>query len=175
MWLRIVWARRSASTSAVTVSPTRSRPWSVPRWTIEAAERPLGVGDREQLAAAAGLAQDAEIADLAAALGVERRPVEDDLGLAVAGQLVELQPVADDRRRPGPRPSSSRSRGTRCRRPAPGSAPYSEASSACLGELGLRPGSAPVALLRQGGVEPARSTPTPYSAASSIVRSIGKP
>ena len=34
VWLRIVCARRSASTSALTVSPTRSRPWSVPRWTM---------------------------------------------------------------------------------------------------------------------------------------------
>ena len=63
----------------------------------QAADRLLGVVDREQLAAAARLAEDALVADLAAALGVERRPVEDDLGLAVAGQLVELHPVADDR------------------------------------------------------------------------------
>ena len=34
VWLRIVRARRSASTAAATVDPTRSRPWSVPRWTI---------------------------------------------------------------------------------------------------------------------------------------------
>ena len=34
MWLRMVSARRSASTTASTVSPTRMRPWSVPRWTI---------------------------------------------------------------------------------------------------------------------------------------------
>ena len=60
------------------------------------AMRPLGVGHGEQLAAATGLADDALVADLAAALGVERRLVEDDLGLAVAGQLVELHPVAQD-------------------------------------------------------------------------------
>ena len=121
VWLRIVWARRSASTTASTVSPTRSRPWSVPRWTIRPPTGLLRVVDREQLAAAARLAEHALVADLAAALGVERGPVEDDLGLAVSGQLVELHAVADDRDAPGPRPSSSRSRGTSCRRRAPGS------------------------------------------------------
>ena len=49
----------------------------------QAADRPLGVLDREQLAPAAGLAERALVADLAAALGVERRAVQDDLGLAV--------------------------------------------------------------------------------------------
>ena len=62
----------------------------------QAAERLLRVGHGEQLAPAARLAQHAVVADLAAALGVERRPVEDDLRLAVAGQLVELHPVAHD-------------------------------------------------------------------------------
>ena len=97
VWLRIVWARRSASTTASTVSPTRSRPWSVPRWTISP---PTGFWVSvtvNSVAAAARLAEHALVADLAAALGVERRPVEDDLGLAVAGQLVELDPVAQDR------------------------------------------------------------------------------
>ena len=63
----------------------------------QAAERLLRVGHREQLAPATRLAQDALVADLAAALGIERGLVEDDLGLAVAGQLVELHPVPDDR------------------------------------------------------------------------------
>ncbi len=34
VWLRIVWARRSASTTARTAWPTATRPCSVPRWTI---------------------------------------------------------------------------------------------------------------------------------------------
>ena len=121
VWLRIVWARRSASTTASTVSPTRSRPWSVPRMDDQPADGLLGVLDREQRRPAARLAELAAIADLAAALGVERRPVEDDLGRALAGQLVELHPVADDRDDPCPRRSSSRSRGTSCRRRGPGS------------------------------------------------------
>jgi hypothetical protein len=57
----------------------------------------LGVLDAEQLRAAAGLADDAAVADLAAALGVERRPIEDDLGGTLAGELVVLRAVADDR------------------------------------------------------------------------------
>ena len=69
----------------------------------EPAERLLGVLDVEEDAAAARLAEDAAVADLAAALGVERRPVEDDLGRAVAGQLVEL-----DARRAGSRPRGPR-------------------------------------------------------------------
>ncbi len=63
----------------------------------EATDRLLGVLDREQLAAAARLADRAAVADLAAALRVERGLVQDDLGLAVAGQFVVLHAVADDR------------------------------------------------------------------------------
>ena len=70
-----------------------------PAMDDEAAERLLGVLDVEEDAAAARLAQDAAVADLAAALGIERRPVEDDLRGAVAGQLVELES-----RRAGSRP-----------------------------------------------------------------------
>ena len=118
----------------------------------EAAERTLGVGDREQLAAAAGLAQDAEIADLAAALGVERRAIEDDLRLAVAGQLVELHPVADDPDDPavGRRRLVAEELGVAGPR-VDGAIQGGEAGG--LRELGLGPGSAPVALLGQGGVE----------------------
>ena len=73
-----------ASTTASTVSPTRSRPWSVPRWTI----RPptgfcVSVTVNSSLPPP-GFADDALVADLAAALGVERRLVEDELGLARA-------------------------------------------------------------------------------------------
>ena len=81
-----------ASTTASTVSPTLTRPWSVPRWTIRPADRLLGVGHGEQVAAATRLAEDALVADLAATLGVERRPVEDDLGLAVTGQSSNSMP-----------------------------------------------------------------------------------
>ncbi len=60
-------------------------------------ERSLRVADGEERGAAARLAQLAAVADLAAALGVEGRPIEDDFGLALAGQLVEFHAVADDR------------------------------------------------------------------------------
>ena len=128
-------ARRSASTTASTVSPTREPAVERAAMDDQAADRPLRVGHREQLAAAARLAEDALVADLAAALGVERRPVEDDLGLAVPGQLVELHPVAHDRDARGPRRSSSRSRGTRVSPARAWIAPYSAASSACCDEL----------------------------------------
>ncbi len=63
----------------------------------EAARRFLGVGDVEQDRARALLADLALVADLAAALRVERGAVEDDLGLAGAGQLGVLDAVAQDR------------------------------------------------------------------------------
>ena len=63
----------------------------------EAADRLLRVGDLEQDAPAARLADLALVADLAAALGVEGRAIEDDLGLAAAGQVAVLRPVAHDR------------------------------------------------------------------------------
>ena len=63
----------------------------------EAADRSLRVGDLEQDAPAARLADLAMVADLAAALGVEGRAIEDQLGLADAGQVVVLHPVAHDR------------------------------------------------------------------------------
>ena len=153
MWLRIVWARRSASTTASTVSPTREPAVERAAMDDEAADRPLRVGDREQLAPAARLAQDALVADLAAALGVERRLVEDDLGLAVPGQLVELHAVADDRDDASLGASSSRSRGTPCRRRAPGSRRTARAVSACFEQLRLRPGPAALALLGEGPLE----------------------
>ena len=176
MWLRIVCARRSASTSALTVSPTREP--AVERAAVDdqAADRLLGVLDREQLGAAARLADDAAIADLAAALGVERRPIEDDLGRAVRRSAPRTRSRRAGSRRPGPRPSSSRSRGTPCRRRGPGSTRTAPSRSAWLAQLGLRAGAAALALL---GERRRRSPPgrraTPYSAASSTVRSIGKP
>ena len=101
VWLRIVWARRSASTTASTVSPTRSRPRSVPRWTNSPASGFCVSSTSKSTLAAARLAEHPAIADLAAALGVERGPVEDDLGGAVAGQLLVLGAVAQDRDDPG--------------------------------------------------------------------------
>ena len=112
----------------------------------QAAERLLRVGHREQLAAAARLAQDALVADLAAALGVERRPVEDDLGLAVAGQLVELHPVPDDRD-----DAALGGRRLVAQEPRVAAAALDRAvERRLLGvarQLGLRPGAAPLALL----------------------------
>ena len=82
MWLRIVRARRSASTSAATVVAHAEPPVELCRGGRPAHRRALGVGHGEERRPAAGLAELAPIADLPAALGVERRPVEDDLGLA---------------------------------------------------------------------------------------------
>src|SRR6478736_5264662 len=67
----------------------------------QASDRSLRIGHREELASAPGLTQDAAVADLAAALSVERRPVEDDLRLPVTAQVVELDAVPDDRHDPG--------------------------------------------------------------------------
>ena len=61
-----------------------------PAMDDETTDRLLGVCHREELAAAARFSEDAAIADLAATFRVERRLVEDDLGLAVPRQLVEL-------------------------------------------------------------------------------------
>ena len=91
VWLRIVWARRSASTSAVDGLADREAAVERAAMDDQPAGRPLRVGHAEQLAAAARLAQDAVVADLAAALGVERRLVQHDLRLAVPGQLVDTR------------------------------------------------------------------------------------
>ena len=116
------------------------------------ADRLLGVAHREQLAATAQFAQDALVADLAATLGVEGRPVEDDLGLAVAGQLVELDAVADDR------DDATLGRGRLVAEEARvAGAPLDRAvQRGLLGlarELGLRARPAPLALLGEGALE----------------------
>ena len=165
-------------------SPTRTRPWSVPRWTIRPPDRPLGVRHLEDHRAIRA-AEHAPIADLAAALGVERRPVEDDLGLgarlgpllrvAVGSQLVVLDAVADDRPHDRPAPTSSRSRGTWSRRPAGRSTRRGpSARHAGRARPCARSDSARAARRAPPRTPPGRR-PTPYSAASSIVRSIGNP
>ena len=68
-----------------------------PAMDDQPAERPLGVVHREQRRPATGLAELAPVTDLATALGVERGPIEHDLRLALAGQLVVLDAVTDDR------------------------------------------------------------------------------
>ncbi len=152
MWLRIVWARRSASTTAST-GLADAKP-AVERAAVddEAADRRLRVGDREQHAPAARLAEDAPVADLAAALGVERRLVEDDLGFAVAGQLVELHAVAQDRDDAslgGRRLVAEERRvaGARLDRVV------QRGELGVLRQLGLRPGPAAVALLGERQLE----------------------
>ena len=76
MWLRRQPARHSASTRAATASPTASAPATTsPRWTIRAAQL-LRVLDAE---AAARTHELAAVADLPAALGVERRLRQDHL------------------------------------------------------------------------------------------------
>ena len=97
MWLRIVRARRSASTRAVTVSPTLQPAVQLAAMDEQPGDRLLRVLDGEQRAAAARLQQLAAVADLPAALAVEGSGVEHDLGLAVAGQLLVLRAVAQDR------------------------------------------------------------------------------
>ena len=130
------------------------------------ADRLLGVLDGEERRSAARLAELAPVADLAAALGVERRAIEDDLGGALAGQLVELHPVADDRH---DRAGGGRRLVAEERRVAGAGLDrlVERGQLGVLRELGLLAGAAPLALLGEGGLEPRRSTPTPYSAASS--------
>src|SRR4029450_2024166 len=74
-----------------------------PAWPAmqgEPAGRSLRVLDREEVAATAGFLDRALVADLPAAFGVERCPVEDDLGLAVPRELAEFHPVSGDRHDP---------------------------------------------------------------------------
>ena len=63
----------------------------------QAADRLLRIGHGEQLAAATRFADRALVADLPAALRVERRAVEHDFGRPVPGQLIEFHAVAHDR------------------------------------------------------------------------------
>jgi len=78
------------SDPAVQVAPMHDQP----------GDRLLGVFDGEELASAAGLEEFAAVADLPAALAVERSGVEDYLRLALAGQFLELHAVANDRNDP---------------------------------------------------------------------------
>ena len=153
VWLRIVWARRSASTTALDGLADRSRPWSVPRWTISPPTGFWVSSTRNSSIPPPGSRMTPAVADLAAALGVERRPVEDDLGGALAGQLVELRC----------RRGRSRRRALRRRRlvaeelvsPARAwIARYSATASAWRSELGLLARPAALALLGEGGLEP---------------------
>ena len=89
MWLRIVRARRSASTSARTTSPTAQRAVQRAAMDDQAADGPLRVVDREERPRRRPVADHALVADLAAALGVERRPVQHELGLG-AGRGAQL-------------------------------------------------------------------------------------
>ena len=175
MWLRIVRARRSASTAAATVAPTRSRPWSVPAVDDEPARRPLGVGHREERRAAAGLGDLAAVADLAAALGVERACGPGPPPPRRGRSARRRRRRRGGSRRPCPRPRSSRSPGRPCRRS--GGRATRRARSARRGGPARPCGRRGCARAARRGRprSPRRSTRTPYSAASSIVRSIGKP
>ena len=132
VWLRIVLARRSGVDDRLDRRPDPQPPVERAAMDDEATERLLGVGDREQVAAAARLAQDAVVADLAAALGVERGPVEDDLGLAVDRSARRTPSRRGRWRRRGPPRWSSRSRGTSCRRRGPGSCRTARSAPACF-------------------------------------------
>ena len=97
----------------------------VPRWTISPGTGRC-VSSTVKSDAAVGSAEHALVADLAAALGVERRLVEDDLRLGVGGRRAARPPARPRARRtrcrragsprPCPRRASSRSPGTWCRR-----------------------------------------------------------
>src|SRR4029077_20045681 len=119
----------------------------------ESTERPLRVGHGEQVAATARFAQHTLVADLPAAFGVERRAVEDDLGLAVSGQLIELHPVADDRNDP-----ALRGRGLVSKEGRVAGAGLDRAversRAGLLRELRFRPATAPLALFGKGDLEP---------------------
>ena len=141
----------------------------------QAAERLLRVGHAEQLAPATRLTQDAVVTDLAAALGIER---------ASGRGRPRPRRVRSARRTPsrhagwparGPRPSSSRIRRTGCRRRVRGSSrtapPARRASRA-----GPWSPTGCGHVVRRAPDRSRRDRPrTPYSAASSTVRSIGKP
>ena len=122
-----------------------------------------------------GLADRALVADLAAALGVERRSVEHDLGRAVAGELVELDAVAHDRDDP-----ALGGRGLVAQELGVAVAALDRAVQ--RGQLRVarrdRPscptGCAPAARRGRPGT-PRGPRVNPYSAASSTVRSTGKP
>ena len=118
----------------------------------QAAERLLRVGHAEQLTPAARIAQHAVVADLAAALGVERRLVQDDLRLAVPGQLVEPDPIAHDREY-----AALGRRRLVAHEPRVADTAVDRAIERDLlrmfRELRLCPRAAPVALLRQRSVE----------------------
>ena len=184
-------ARRSASTSArARVSPTRDRAVEhaavdgqpavcVPatRWTSSTSNRTLPSAARS----APG------VRDLAAALRVERRAVEDDLGARGRPRRAarsRAPPRASRTRSPSRRIATTRPSARRRvvaqelgrRRCGASSALYSERElgGASRGPPSCPPGSAS-RCSASASSNPARSVRTPYSAASSTVRSIGKP
>ena len=140
-----------------------------------AADRLLGVLDLEERRAAARLAQHARGRRPGRHPRRRRASREDDL----RGALARSAPRTRGRRAgwppPSLRPRSSRSRGTRSARCGAGwprrAAPTRPAATGrpwCPCALRARCSSSAAS-------KPARSTRTPYSAASSTVRSMGKP
>ena len=154
VWLRIVWARRSASTTASTVSPTASRPRSVPRWTISPPTGFCVSSTSNSSLPPPGLAKHA-----AGRRPGRRPPRRTASGRArsrrapLPGQLVVLHAVAEDRDDPAVGGRRLVAEERRCRRHGPGSRRRATVSSACLRELGLLAGAAPLALLGEGGLE----------------------
>ena len=84
VWLRIVCARRSASTSAADdVADPRPRRGAMPRWTVRPAAcvpATRWTSSTVEQRRSVGRPQDAGVRDLAAALRVERGAVQHDLG-----------------------------------------------------------------------------------------------
>ena len=127
----------------------------------QAADGTLRVLDREGRRSVCGVADRARVADLAAALGVERRLVEDQLGRGAGlGAQLDLGTASSSwyswRPHDGydlARPSSCRSRGTsvspaRARMPS-----YSGGRLGLAGELRLATAARAVALIGEGDLE----------------------
>ncbi len=131
-----------------------------PAMDDQPAERPLGVVHGEQRRPATGLAELAAVADLAAALGVERRPIEHDLRLALAGQLVELDAVTDDRDDPALRLRALVAQELRVARPSVDRA-VERGGLGLLGQFRLLAAPTPLPLLSKGRLEPLAIDPDP--------------
>ena len=112
VWLRIVAARRSGvDLGGRACRRRRAGRGACPRCTIRpaacVARHALRVGSTSKTTLAVGAPEHAAVADLAAALGVERRPIEHDLGggarlgaqllVALRLEVLVLDAVAQDR------------------------------------------------------------------------------
>ena len=161
------------------------RPCSVPRWTMSPPTGRCVSVDREERRHRCGVAQDAAVADLAAALRVEGRPVEHELGLRGGLgaqldvrprlQLLVLGAVADDGHDAPSGASWSRSPGTSCRPTRRAMPPKSAVSSAWRARSCFVPERLRSRCWRGRPRSPRGRRARRTRAASSTVRSMGKP